>query len=377
MFGRRFKLFTLLGFEVRVDLSWLVIAILVTWSLAEGVYPHFLEGLSTGAYWIMGVLGALGLFASVVFHEFGHSIVARRVGIPMQGITLFIFGGVAEMGDEPPTPKSEFLMAIAGPIASVLLAIALWIVGFGISAAGWPEPVYLVISYLAWINTVLVIFNMVPAFPLDGGRVLRSALWAWKGSLRWGTKVAASIGSGFGLLLIGFGIVNVFLAVNIIGGIWWVLLGLFMRAASQMSYQQVLLRRALEGEPVRKFMNDHPLTLPKEARVKDIIEDYVYRHHFKLYPVTENGKLLGCVTLDRLKQVPKEEWETRTAEDLIHPCSEENTISPEEDSVKALSAMKRSQTSRLMVVEQDRLVGIVSLKDLLNFLSLKVEMEGR
>jgi Zn-dependent protease/CBS domain-containing protein len=376
MFGRGIRLFKLLGFEVRLDMSWIVIAVLVTWSLAAGLFPHQYQGLTATTYWIMGVAGAIGLFASIIFHEFAHSIIARRFGIPMRGITLFIFGGVAEMGDEPPNPKSEFYMAIAGPIASIFLSIFFFLVAAWTAAMEWPQSVTGVIHYLGWINMILVIFNAVPAFPLDGGRVLRSLLWAWKGSLRWATRISASIGSGFGIVLIVLGFFS-FFAGNFIGGIWYFLLGMFIRSASQMSYQQVLLRRSLEGEPVRRFMKKQPVTVPASISVHDLVNDYIYKYHYKFFPVSENGgKLLGCVTLNQVKQLPREEWDQKTVRELATPCSRENSINPDADAVDALGAMQRTKASRLLVVDDGKLVGVLSLKDLLEFLSLKIELEG-
>ena len=199
MFGHRMKLFKLLGFEVRIDASWIVIAVLVTWSLAKGAFPSWYPNLTPATYWIMGVVGALGLFVSIVAHEFCHSLVARKFGMPMKGITLFIFGGVAEMGDEPPTAKAEFMMAIAGPLSSLAIGGCCYLIYLLGLQSQWPTPVNAVNYYLFYINVILAAFNLLPAFPLDGGRVLRSILWGAKGNMRWATRVSSSIGSAFGL----------------------------------------------------------------------------------------------------------------------------------------------------------------------------------
>lgn len=375
MSGRRITLFKLLGFEVHVDLSWLVLAFLVTWTLAVGYFPMQNPGLPPATYWWMGVAGALGLFASIVIHEFAHSIVARRFGIPMKGITLFIFGGVAEMTKEPPNPKSEFFMAIAGPLASVVISLCCFLLAGASAAAQWPVPATAVFSYLMWINFILVLFNLVPAFPLDGGRVLRSALWAAKGSLHWATRISSTIGGGFGFLLIILGIFSFFRG-NLIGGVWWFILGMFLRNASRMSFEQLLLREALAGEPVRHFMRENPVTVPSSATIREVVDHYVYRYHHKLFPVVDNGALLGCITINRIKEVPREEWERRTVGELARGCNSENTVSPETDAVRALARMHRSGASRLLVVENGRLTGILSLKDLLQFLAMKIELEG-
>ena len=374
MFGRRIKLFTLLGFEVRVDLSWIVIALLVTWSLADGLFPYLYHGLAKAVYWEMGVAGALGLFASIIFHEFCHSLVARSYGMPMKGITLFIFGGVAEMGDEPPNAKTEFLMALAGPVSSLFIGGVFYLLYLSGLKGDWALPVTGVLRYLAWINALLAGFNLLPAFPLDGGRILRSILWGAKQDLPWATRISSGIGSGFGILLIFLGILQLFRG-NFIGGIWWFLIGMFLRSAAQMSYQQVMIRKALEGEQVRRFMTPNPVTVPSSLTVAELVEDYVYKYHFKMFPVKDDGRLAGCVTTRDIKEIPKEQWGRETVGQIAERCPPEATISPETDAVKALAIMNQTGLSRLLVAEGDQLVGILSLKDLLAFLSLKVELE--
>lgn len=373
MFTKRIKIFRLLGFPIYIDLSWFVIVLLITWSLAANVFPSFYEGLAPSTYWIMGLSGAIGLFASILLHELGHSVVARRFNVPIRGITLFIFGGVAEMTEEPPSAKAEFFVAIAGPIVSVILAIGCYAAAvFG--AAAMAMPVAGVLSYLGIINAVVVGFNMIPAFPLDGGRVLRSILWHFKGNLRWATRITSTIGSGFGMFLILLGLFN-FIAGNFIGGMWQVLIGMFLRGAAQMSYQQVLIRRALEGEPIDRFMNTEAIKVPPTATVHQLVEDYVYKYHHKMFPVADNGQLLGCVTTQDIQQVPRDQWDQRSVSDIAEPCDEENTIERGTDSMRALSKMQQKGASRLMVVRDGHLEGILSLKDMLQFISLKVELE--
>jgi Zn-dependent protease/predicted transcriptional regulator len=374
MFGRRLELFRLFGFKVRVDVSWLVIAFLVSWSLASGVFPTLHPDWSTAMHWAMGIGGALGLFASIIVHEFAHSLVARRFGIPMEGITLFIFGGVAEMREEPPSPKAEFWMAVAGPAASLAVAGACFAAALAGGALGAPESVSTVVGYLATINVILAVFNMMPAFPLDGGRVLRSVLWGWKENIRWATRVSSQIGIAFGALLIVLGLFSL-LNGQLVGGLWWILIGLFVRQGAQGSYRQLLMRREFEGEPVRRFMSRDPITVETDTSIEELVENHVYRHHHKLYPVVENGRLVGCVTTREIKEIPRDEWRQRTVGSAARPCSGDNTVSADDDAMKALSIMKRSTASRLMVVDGDRLIGVLGLKDLLDFFSLKMELE--
>ncbi len=206
MFDKRLKIFNLLGFEVRLDLSWFFIAVFITWSLAEGLFPYFYKGLASQTYWFMGIAGVLGLFLGIIIHEFAHSLVARHYGMPMKGITLFIFGGVAEMGDEPASPKVEFLMAMAGPVTSLTLALIFYFLATWAQKSEVSTPVFGVLQYLGAMNGILAGFNLLPAFPLDGGRVLRSILWAIKKDLRWATRVSAKIGHFFAIILILLGI---------------------------------------------------------------------------------------------------------------------------------------------------------------------------
>ncbi len=377
MFGRAIELFKVFGFTVRIDPSWFIVAVLVTWSFATVSFPAQLPGYPPATYWLMGIAGAFCYFLSVVLHELSHSLVARTYGVEMRGITLFIFGGVAEMPGEVPTPRAEFVIAAAGPAASFAIGAVCGGVGLLGRIGGWPAPVITVCLYLGFLNVALAVFNLVPAFPLDGGRILRSILWGWKKSLRWATRISAAIGGGFGLLLIALGVLAVVVVPGgFTSGLWLFLLGLFLRNAAQMSYQQLLLRRALAGEPVSRFMHADPVTVPRAISVQDLVQDYIYRHHFKMFPVVDDsGRLLGCVTTRQVRELPRNEWDQQTVGALAERCGPENTVQPDTDALEALSRMSRSGASRLMVVDGDRLLGILSLKDLLRFFTLKMELE--
>jgi Zn-dependent protease len=315
MFGRSFSLVKLFGFQVKMDLSWLILGALITWTLAQGVFPSYYEDFNQMTYWLMGMGGAIGLLISIVFHELWHSLVARRFGLPMKGITLFIFGGVAEMTEEPPSPKAEFFMAVAGPISSVILAGFLFGIGFILEGRNLTAPILGVINYLAFINLILAGFNLLPAFPLDGGRVLRSVLWGLKEDIKWATQISSKIGVGFGVALMFFGVFS-FILGNVIGGVWMFVIGMFLRGASQMSYQQLVIRRSLEGEPVKKFMKSDPVAVSPSLTLEELVDDYIYRYHFKMYPITESNELVGCVTLDQIKEIPKTERGKRTVGEI-------------------------------------------------------------
>ncbi|MBN1578859.1 MAG: site-2 protease family protein [Chitinispirillaceae bacterium] len=375
MFGRNFKLFTLFGFDVSIDLSWVFLALLIVWSLATGVFPHYLSGLSPQAYWWLAIAGALGLFASIVAHEFVHSLVARRFGLPMEGITLFIFGGVAKMNDEPPSPKAEFFMAIAGPLASAAIGTGILLIGRLVPADGLQGAVKVLLRYLGTINLVLAGFNLIPAFPLDGGRILRSALWAWKGDIRKATRIAAACGSVFGWVLMGMGVLNLFTG-GFIGGLWYILIGMFIHHASDVSYRQLVVKQTLKGEPVQRFMTDHPLTVPPEITVERFVNDFVYRYHHKMFPVQKNGMKPSCISTGDIRELPREQWPAHTIAEFMHVCSEENTVGRNTDAVVTLSKMQKTGNSRFIVTDdKGALCGVVTLKDLLGFLSLKLDLE--
>ena len=376
MFGKRITVFKLFGFTVRLDLSWFFILVLVTWSLAGTFFPQSYKGHSTITYLLMGIAGALGLFLSIVIHELSHSLVARRFGLSMSGITLFIFGGVAEMTDEPPSPKAEFSMAIVGPLTSIAIGALFYGLSQLIKSSSALNPVYGVLRYLGIINGALALFNLIPAFPLDGGRVLRSAIWNAKKNLRYATRVTSWIGSAFAFVLIAWGVFN-FLRGSFIGGMWWFLIGLFLNNAARSSYQQLIVRQALEGEKVRRFMEKNPISVKGTLTLQELVEDYIYRYHYKMFPVVEKGKLIGCISTKELHTFPKSEWPNHTVGELASGCSKENSVTPDTDALKVLSLMKQTGRSRLMVVENGSLVGIIALKDMLDFISLKVELEEK
>lgn len=377
MLGRKYKLFSLMGFEVGVDASWIILAILVAWSLSTGLFPVQYKNYSTTVYWLMGVLGAVGLFLSIIAHELAHSIVARRNGIPMKGITLFLFGGVAHMNTEPPGPGPEFRMALVGPVSSILIALVFYGIHLSGKALGGYEPVYGVSGYLAMINTLLAIFNLIPAFPLDGGRILRAILWKTKGNLKWATRISSKAGQVLGYFLIFFGLFRI-LSGNLVGGIWFFLIGIFLNNIARISYQQVLARSIFNDKPVACFMKTDIVTVPLQTTLDRIIQDYAYRYHYKRLPVVDdNQRLLGCLHLDQLKSIPRDSWPDTTVGHIVRPCPEESTVFRFTPAVDALSQMKDTGLSRLMVIDEyTRLVGVLSLRDMLEHLSIKVSLEN-
>jgi Zn-dependent protease len=373
MFSSRWRIMRLFGIPLYLDASWLIILALVTWTLSN-YFAQELPNDRSSTHLIMGLVAALSFFICIILHEMGHALVARSSGMPVRGITLFMFGGVAELGGEPPSASKEFFMAIAGPIVSLVLAGLFWLAGNYGRDAGWPETTVLVLTYLASINLTVLIFNMLPAFPLDGGRVLRSILWGATGNLQRSTYWSSLLGTGFAWLFI-FGGIYLFFTGNSIGGIWLALIGWFLKNAARGGYQQIMIHQALEGEPVRRFMNATPIIVQPNLDLQHWVDDFVYRHHRKSFPVASNGHLEGLVSTRDLTRIPREEWDQHTVGELMQTDLSAVTIPVDADAVSALRKMQRTGSSRLLVTDGERLVGIISLKDLMHFLEFKLGLE--
>jgi Zn-dependent protease len=376
VFGRRLVLFQIFGFRIQIDPSWVVLAFLIVWSLATGAFPALYTDLDPGTYWAMAVAAALGLFASLILHELSHSLVARRYGLAIRGITLFIFGGVAEMEEEPRDARTEFNMAIAGPIASLVLALLFYLFAVLFAALEWPEPVVGTAEYLAVINTALALFNLLPAFPLDGGRVLRAWLWRRSGDVHHATRIAANGGKllGLGLIVAGFGAI---LVGDTLAGVWWALIGFFLRTAADAAYTQLLALRLFEGEPISRFATRTPVVAPPDLSIQSLVEDYIYGFRHEMFPVVDGAKLIGQVGLRDVQSVPRARWGITPIAEIMRPLTPENTVSPDTDAVRVLALMRRSGNHRLMLAQQGELFGVVTLKDLLRFFDLKLGLDKR
>ncbi len=372
MFTQRWRLLRVFGIPISLDLSWLIILALFTWTLTAE-FSHTLPNYAPWVYWGMGLVTALGFFVCVLLHELGHAVVARSTGMPIRGITLFLFGGVAELGDEPRTAGGEFVMAIAGPVVSAFLAGICYLLAQTGADAGWPPLLNLCLSYLAWVNIAVLGFNLIPAFPLDGGRVFRSIVWAISGNLRRATFWASLFGQGFAWLLMAWALFNLF-SGDLIQAIWLGLIGMFLNNAARMSYRQVVIREALQGEPVSRFMNREPIVVPPTLDLRHWVEDYVYRFHRKAFPVAADGHVSGYINTNALQRIPRDEWETHTVGEVMRHDLRPLAITPNTDTMEALGRMQRTGASRLLVLDGDQLVGIISLKDLLRFLHLKLEL---
>jgi Zn-dependent protease len=374
MTGPDWQIGRILGIPIRIHASWFLIFAFVTWSLATGYLPDMLPGLSEARYWGMAGVAALLLFVSVLLHELGHSYVALRYRIPIRQITLFIFGGVAQMNREPPGPRAEFLIAIAGPLVSfilggVLLGVAaLANVGQGLVALG---------LLLGSVNVQLGLFNLIPGFPLDGGRVLRAGLWAWSGDFHRATRQASMAGQGFGLTLAALGAVLLLgaamgtmpgpLAAN--GG-WIILIGVFLFVAARGSRRQAALRGALANVSVGDLMIRDVETVGPDLTVADAVNRFMERG-YEGFPVVEDERFVGMVTVQDVQQLPQALWPWRRVSDIMQPRTEAMEIAPDAPAITALEQMMREGENCLAVLQNGRLVGWLTRAGISRFLQLQ------
>ena len=371
MIGRGIRLGAILGIPIRIDYSWTVIAVLLTAGMAVGLgqsfpYLGFLSRL------LLGLSACLLLFASVLAHELSHAIIALRHDVGIRSITLFIFGGAAEMLEEPRSAHAEFSIAIAGPIMSGALAGlfgAFYAMGLGLV----PPPFMDVMLRLAVWNVILVAFNIVPGFPLDGGRVLRAALWGIWGQLAPATRVASAVGSFLGALVMFLGLMFVFVFGNLIGGIWFFIIGMFLRHAARSSYRQVLVRQALEGVKARDLMTSDVPCVPPGMTLEAVVDEVILPRGVVEVPVVDRGLLVGMLSFQSFRGKGSAALESLTASDVMTRDFLEETISPDEDAFKVLARLG-SDDHRLAVVSGGVLAGIVSREDALRRLSLILEL---
>ncbi|MCX6343913.1 MAG: site-2 protease family protein [Armatimonadetes bacterium] len=367
------KIGKILGFEISIDWSWLLIFLLVTYTLAMGYFPAFYPSFNTTTNWIMGVLAALALFASVLVHELSHSVVARRFGTEVKGIMLFLFGGMSQTANEPKSAAEEFWMAIAGPITSFVLAIGFYLLGIAGVAALWPKPVIAVLGYLALINLILGIFNMVPGFPLDGGRVLRSAIWAWTDDLPKATRYASNAGQVFGYALMAFGFLNI-LRGNLVGGLWLIFIGWFLSGAARQSYQQMMMRKALTGVRVEQVMTTNVPAVPADLSIRQFVEDMLLNNEYSCYPVIQNDEVIGVIGIEEVRMIPSEKWDFVRVGEIQRHIDSAYEISMEDDAWEALSKLADQSVCRLVVMDNNHLKGTVGRESVFKLLQTKIQM---
>ncbi len=372
--GRSIRVARIAGIPVGISPLWLVMVGLITWSLGAGYYPSEVDGISAVASYALGLASALLLFLSILAHEFGHALVARRRGVEIEEIDLWLLGGVARMRGRPHSAGDEIRFALAGPAVTAGFSLVFGGLALALPSSA-PAALRALVAYQAEINLLILGFNLIPAFPLDGGRILRSVLWGATGNVRSATYWTSLLGRLFAALLIAFGVFQFFLG-NWFGGVWMALIGLFLNSAARSGYEQVVVREALAGAPVRRFMSTEPVAVPPSLDLRHLVDDFVYRHHHRAFPVVADGPLEGRVDTRALAQVPRGEWERHTVGEVMRHDLDALTVSPDADALDALAKFKRNATNRLLVAEGDRLVGIIALKDLLRFLDLRIELEG-
>lgn len=373
MFRGSLVLGTIRGIPIRIHFTWLIIFGLLSWSLASGYFPQHYPDLPITAYWIKAIIAALFLFGSILVHELMHALMAQNLRVPIAGITLFALGGVSEMKQEPPSPSAEFMIAIVGPLASLVLAGVFWLIWRALERPG-PDPSFAAIAlYLVGLNTVVAVFNLLPAFPLDGGRVLRAIIWGITKNLRKATYLATRVGRVFAYILISLGAVSLFAGAGF-QGIWMALIGFFLLQGAQASYTQVVLKEALAGIAVRDIMVKDVVSVPPGLSVRALIERYFLTHGYGGFPVVENGQVLGIVSLGDVKRVSPEEYERLTVREVMMPLTERLTIAPEEDVSVALQRMAEEELGRLIVMQRGRMFGLVTKTGLSRFLQMKLEL---
>jgi len=371
---RGFNLMEIAGIRVVIDPSWLFIFFLVVWSLATGYFPEAQPPIHGGSAWVLGVVAALLLFGSVLVHELSHALLAQRAGIPVPRIRLFLFGGVSEMASEPQNPGAEVRIAAAGPLTSFGLAVLFYL----LSVTGLPSLVNggrQVVDYLAALNLALGLFNLLPGFPLDGGRILRAWLWARSGNLLSATRTAGRAGSIVGFGLMGLGLLQLVKNHNL-GGLWLMVIGMFLNQAATASYEFLRLRDTLSGYRVRQVMTQPVITVPEHASLEELAHEYFFRHPRGSFPVTSGtGDLFaGMVSLEQLKGVPRDEWARTPVRRIMTPAELLRPLDPDDTCATALEIMVRGDVGRLQVIAGGRIAGILSRRDIMQLFKVRSDL---
>jgi len=359
------------GISIKIHWSWFFIFALITWNLATGYFNQDdYESWSVGQRVLVGVIASILFFSSVLAHELAHSLVARREGIPIDSITLFILGGVAHITEEPRRPGIEFRMAIAGPLCSAVLGV-ICILAF-LATTGTSEPVAATALVLGLLNISLAVFNLIPGFPLDGGRVLRSIIWWRSKNLRTATKTASTIGRavGFGLIFIGIAIA----LTEDWSGLWYALVGWFLENAAATSYRQLAIRDVLAGHKVSELMYIDCPTTPSSITIEQLVQHYILNTGRSCFPVVRDSTVLGIVTMHDIKLIPRNRWATTTVGEVMTPLEKLKWVRPDDDLSYAMRIMTAGDINQLPVVENGNIVGMVARDRLLNFIDTRAEL---
>jgi Zn-dependent protease/predicted transcriptional regulator len=347
------------GVEVRLNWSLLAVVALIVWSLSDGVFPSQNPGLSHNTYLGMAVVASLLFLASIALHELGHSWVALREGLEVDSITLWLFGGVSQLKGRFPSPGAEFRVAVSGPLVSIGLGVVFMV----IAVTGLPTEVDGVAAWLGYINLILAVFNLLPASPLDGGRVLHSALWRAKGDFAWATRVASEIGQVFGYLFIALGIA-MFIFEGSFSGAWLAFIGWFLLQGAKAEARYVATEQALGDLRVRDLMVRHPVTVDADSTIGSFMDDVASSHRFTTYPVLEGERPVGLLAFASVAAVPRSDWDTRRVRDTMIPLDEVPLLTEDELAVDALEELSAPTGNRGLVVDNGHLAGLLSITDI-------------
>jgi Zn-dependent protease/CBS domain-containing protein len=367
MFRHTIPIGRIFGISIDLDYSWFLVFALLTWVLAVSYYPAEFKHWSVAGYWLMGAFTAIMLFASVLLHELGHSVVAKRYGIPVPRITLFIFGGVSEISTEPANPRAEFWIATAGPIVSFALALTFWELRPFLANA---PPLLALAKYLAILNLVLGVFNLIPGFPLDGGRIFRSILWGITGNFRRSSAIATLTGRFFGFLLIFMGVWQAF-SGNIFNGLWIAFIGWFLESAAANQDQLQVVKDLLGGHKVSEVMHRDFPRIPGDVTLQELVDKNILSQGSRCFVVSNGKGSAGLVTLSTIKEVPRAVWPNTTASQVMIPLDKTISIQPAAELWTALEKMGRDGVNQLPVLNGsggDRVVGMLSRDDLVQYL---------
>ena len=354
----------ILGIQIGLDYSWFVIFALLTWMFADSYYPDEFKHWSSLLYWLMGAVTAIMLFVCVLLHELGHSVVALRYKIPVRSITLFLFGGVAQIGAEPPSAIAEFFIAIAGPLVSLALAVFFYAAQPLIAGM---EPLLGLAKYLAYINMALVLFNLIPGYPLDGGRVLRAIVWAITGNMGRSTIIAANAGRFFAFLLIFVGVWQIFIG-NLGGGLWIAFIGWFLDNAASVQIQQTMLRGLLTGHRVSEAMSRRCAIIQEDMTLQQLVDEQILGSGQRSFLVNRGDQTIGLITLHRIKEVPRPEWATTSAARVMLPLERLKCVDPDAELWSALQELDRNGVNQMPVIRDQHVIGMLSREDAITFL---------
>lgn len=388
-----FRIARLFGISIEVDWSWLLIFALITWNLSA-TFSNTHGDWGNLLTWGVAISASLLFFISVLLHELAHSLVAKTRGLPVRRIMLFLFGGVSNIEREPPSPGIEFWIALVGPLTSIILGVGLLVVGS--LAAPVSEvvtdpqnlltrlsPLSTLLLWLGSVNIFLGFFNLIPGFPLDGGRILRSVLWAVSDDLRRATLWASRIGQGVAWLMIlagfamAFGVQIPIFGTGFVGGIWLVFIGWFLNSSAMMSYRQVVIQDALEDVPVTRLMRSDPPTVPPTLTIDQLIDQGVMGTDDHAFPVVDQGRLVGLVTLDDIRSISRDAWGNTRVRQIMTPTADLVSILIDEDAAEALTKLRARDVRQLPVMSDGNLVGLLRRRDIVKWLQLQSELPGR